>query len=113
MSFLKRKWKEIFIIILALLFIVNCNGKGNYKRKYQKQIKKTEFVKDSLTNMYSKSAMYIDSLNTVIKFRDAEIKSLKNEISIYVDQNKKLASKPVVVKVEQKVEQKDNEEKTE
>ena len=102
MDFIKRKWKEISIVVLALLFIVNCNSKGNYKRKYEKQIKKTEFVKDSLTNMYSKSAMYIDSLNTVIKFRDAEIKSLKNEISIYVDQNKKLANKPVVVKIETK-----------
>ena len=109
MSFLKRKWKEIFIIILALLFIINCNGKGNYKRKYNKQIKRTEFVKDSLTNMYSKSAAYIDSLNTEIKFRDNEIKSLKKEISIYVDQNKKLANKPVVVKIEQK----DNEKETE
>ena len=107
MSFLKRKWKEIFIVILALLFIVNCNGKGNYKRKYEKQIKKTEFVKDSLTNMYGRSAKYIDSLNTVIKFRDTEIKSLKNEISIYVDQNKKLANKPVVVKIEQKENEKE------
>ena len=108
MDFIKRKWKEISIVVLALLFIVNCNGKGNYKRKYEKQIKRTEFVKDSLSNMYSRSASYIDSLNTVIRFRDTEIKSLKNEISIYVDQNKKLANQPVVVKVESKIESNDH-----
>lgn len=102
MDKLKKLWKEILIILLTLLFVANCNAKGNYKRKYNKQIKRTEFVNDSLITIYKNAANYIDSLKTVIKFKDKEISGLENEISIYKDQNKKLANKPVIVKVEAK-----------
>jgi PBP1b-binding outer membrane lipoprotein LpoB len=103
MQKLKKHWKEILIVLLALLFIVNCNGKGNYRRKYEKQIKRTEYVTDSLNTVYKDASKYIDSLRTVIAFRETDIANLKKEISIYQDQNKKLANKPVVVKVEQVV----------
>ena len=82
------------------MFVVNCNGKGNFKRKYEKQIRKTEYVADSLNAVYKDTAHYIDSLKTVIRFKNTEISSLEKEISIYVDQNRKLANKPVIVKVE-------------
>ena len=38
MEKLKKYWKEILIVILAILFVSNCTGKGNYKRKYEKQM---------------------------------------------------------------------------
>ena len=53
MEKLKKYWKEILIVILAILFVSNCTGKGNYKRKYEKQIQQTEYVKDSLTHVFS------------------------------------------------------------
>ena len=99
MEFIKKRWKEILIVLLAILFVSNCTGKGNYRRKYEKQIKRTEFVQDSLTHMYSNSAKHIDSLNHEIKFLQQANKSLENEIAIYKDQNSKLANKPVVIKV--------------
>lgn len=101
MEFIKKHWKEILIVILAILFVSNCTGKGNYRRKYEKQIKRTEFVQDSLTHMYANSAKHIDSLNHEIKFLQQTTRSLENEIAIYKDQNSKLANKPVVVKVNQ------------
>ena len=101
MDKIKKYWKEILLVILAILFISNCTGKGNYRRKYEKQIQKTEFVKDSLTQMYANSAKHIDSLNHEIDLLKTSIKSLESEIVIYKDQNAKLANKPVVVKVNQ------------
>ena len=63
--------------------------------------------------MYSNSAKHIDSLNRVIKEKNAEINSLTKQLNIYVEQNaqlndrnKALANKPVVVNIENK---KDNE----
>jgi peptidoglycan hydrolase CwlO-like protein len=101
MDKIKKYWKEILLVLLAILFISNCTGKGNYRRKYEKQIQKTEFVKDSLTQMYANSAKHIDSLNHEIDLLKTSIKSLESEIDIYKDQNNKLANKPVVVKVNQ------------
>ena len=99
MDKLKKYWKEILIVILAILFVSNCTGKGNYKRKYEKQIQHTEYVKDSLTHVFSNASQHIDSLNGEIKMLNNEIASLNNEISIYKEQNNKLANKPVIVRV--------------
>lgn len=99
MEKLKKYWKEIVIVILAILFVSNCTGKGNYKRKYEKQIQQTEYVKDSLTHVFSNASQHIDSLNGEIKMLNKEISSLNNEISIYKEQNNKLANKPVIVRV--------------
>ena len=99
MNKLKKYWKEILLVILVILFISNCTGKGNYRRKYEKQIQKTELVKDSLTQIYANSAKHIDSLNHEIDLLKTSIRSLESEIIIYKDQNAKLANKPVVVKV--------------
>lgn len=92
MDKIKKYWKEILIVLLTILFVSNCTGKGNYKRKYEKQIQQTEYVKDSLTNVFSNASNHIDSLNN-------EIKILNKEISIYKEQNNKLANKPVIVRV--------------
>lgn len=102
MNYIKKYWKEILIILLVILFVSNCTGKGNYERKYKAQCARTEYVADSLTNVFSHASSHIDSLNAVIRMKDMEIKSLNKEISIYQDQNKKLANKPVIVKVEEK-----------
>ena len=99
MDKIKKYWKEILLVILAILFISNCTGKGNYKRKYEKQLQKTEFVRDSLVQMYSGAAKHIDSLNHEIDLLKENIKSLESEVNIYKEQNDKLANKPVVVKV--------------
>ena len=101
METIKKYKKEILLIFVTITMIVNCVGKGNYRRKYEKQIQRTEFVQDSLANMYSNSAKHIDSLNHEIDLMSNTIKSLQSEIDIYKDQNTKLANKPVVVKVNQ------------
>ena len=67
MDKIKKYWKEILIVLLTILFVSNCTGKGNYKRKYEKQIQQTEYVKDSLTNVFSNASNHIDSLNNEIK----------------------------------------------
>ena len=99
MDEIKRYWKEILITILAVLFISNCNGKGNYNRKYEKQVQMTENVRDSLTDVYGNASSHIDSLNNEIKDLNKEIMSLNDQISIYKDQNSKLANKPVIVRL--------------
>ena len=33
MDKIKKYWKEILIFLLTILFVSNCTGKGNYKRK--------------------------------------------------------------------------------
>ena len=99
MEKLKKYWKEILIVTLAILFVSNCTGKGNYKRKYEKQIQQTEYVKDSLTHMFSNASQHIDNLNSEIKLLNSEISALKTEISIYKEQNNKLVNKPVIVHV--------------
>jgi len=101
MEKIKKYWREILIVILAILFISNCTSKGNYKRKYDKQVQRTEFVHDSLKSMYGNSLSIVDSLNHEIKSRDEKILSLESQIDIYKDQNNKLANKPVVVRVNQ------------
>ena len=101
MDKIKKYWKEILIVLLTILFVSNCISKGNYKRKYEKQIQQTEYVKDSLTNVFSNAYNHIDSLNNEIKILNKEIASLNNEISIYKEQNDNLANKPVIVRVKQ------------
>ena len=66
-NWLKQNWKIILIVILAFLFMTKCSSSGNYKRAYNAQLQRTEYVKDSLMNMYSNSAHHIDSLNSIIK----------------------------------------------
>ena len=102
MEFVKKHWKEILIVLLSILFVSNCTGKGNYERKYKAQVARIEYVTDSLNHVYSNASSHIDSLNQVIRMKDIEIKSLNKEIDIYKEQNVKLASKPVIVKVEEK-----------
>lgn len=99
MKMIKKYWKEITIVILFILFVVNCTGKGNFERKYKKQVQRNEFVVDSMNNLYSESSHSIDSLNQEIRVLNNIIVSLNNEIDIYRDQNQKLANKPVIVKV--------------
>ena len=103
MDKIKKYWKEILIVLLTILFVSNCISKGNYKRKYEKQIQQTEYVKDSLTNIFSNTSNHIDSLNNEIKILNKEIASLNNEISIYKEQNNNLANKPVIVRVKQQL----------
>lgn len=105
-DFMKRHWKTIVICLLAVMFVSKCTSSGNYKRKYNKQVKQTEYVIDSMNTVYSNSSKYIDSLKHVISFKDNEIKALNEQLNIYKEQNKALANKPVVVTVK-----KDNEEK--
>lgn len=99
MDKIKKYWKEILITVLAILFISNCTGKGNYKRKYEKQVQMTEHVRDSLMHVFGDASNHVDSLNNEVKVLNKEIKSLNDQISIYKDQNSKLANKPVIVRL--------------
>ena len=101
---LKNNWKTIVIVLLAIMFVSKCTSSGNYKRKYNKQVKQTEYVIDSMNTVYSNSSKYIDSLKHVIVYRDNEIKSLNEQLDIYKKQNEALAKKPVVVTVEKEKE---------
>ena len=78
----KRHWKTGLIILLSLMFVSKCTSSGNYKRKYNKQVKQTEYVIDSMNTVYSNSSKYIDSLKHVIVYRDNEIKSLNEQLEI-------------------------------
>ena len=112
-DWIKGCWKVILIILLSIMFISKCTSTNNFERKFHKEQARVEYVTDSLSNMYSNSAKHIDSLNRVIKEKNAEINSLTKQLNIYVEQNaqlndrnKALANKPVVVNIENK---KDNE----
>ena len=105
MEYIKKHWKEILIIVLSILFVSKCTGKGNYERKYKAHVAIIEYVTDSLNRVYKNTSSHIDSLNNVIKMKDVEISSLNKEIDIYREQNNKLAKKPVVVKIEEKKQQ--------
>lgn len=102
----KTYWKTAAIVLLSLMFVSKCTSSGNYKRKYNKQVKQTEYVIDSMSNVYSNSSRYIDSLKNVIVLKNNEIDALNKQLDIYKEQNKALANKPVVVTVK-----KDKEEK--
>lgn len=102
----KTYWKTTVIVLLSLMFVSKCTSSGNYKRKYNKQVKQTEYVIDSMSNVYSNSSRYIDSLKNVIVLKNNEIDALNKQLDIYKEQNKALANKPVVVTVK-----KDKEEK--
>ena len=104
---LKKHWKTIVIILLAIMFLSKCTSSGNYKRKYNKQLKQTEYVVDSMNTVYSNSSKYIDSLKHVIVYKDNEINSLKEQLNIYKEQNvqlndrnKALANKQIIVNVD-------------
>jgi septal ring factor EnvC (AmiA/AmiB activator) len=104
---IKTNWKTILLIVLAILFVSKCSSSGNYKRKYNKQVKYTEYVIDSMNTVYSNSSKYIDSLKNTIRLQDAEISSLTQQVNIYKDQNsqlndrnKELANKKIIVNVE-------------
>lgn len=106
MNFLKKHWKNILIAILAVLFLSKCASSGNYERKYKKAVQRTEFVTDSLKEMFSKSSSLIDSLNAVISKKDIELASKDAQLSIYQEQNaqlndrnKQLSGKQVIVNV--------------
>ncbi len=108
---LKKHWKVIVIILLAIMFLSKCTSSGNYKRKYNKQLKQTEYVIDSMNTVYSNSSKYIDSLKHVIIYKDNEIKSLSEQLNIYKEQNsqlndrnKALANKQIIVNVEKETE---------
>lgn len=106
MNKLKKYWREILIGLLVILFVTKCASSGNYERKYNKQVAYNEFVVDSMNNVYSNSAKYIDSLQNAIKMKNIEISNLNEQLEIYKNQNEKLndansklANKQVVVKV--------------
>lgn len=106
MTFLKKHWKNILIAILAVLFLSKCVSSGNYERKYKKEVQRTDFVTDSLKEMFSKSSSMIDSLNVVISKKDIELASKDAQLSIYQEQNaqlndrnKQLSGKQVIVSV--------------
>lgn len=103
-SWIKTNWKILLIVLLSLMFISKCTAANNYERKYHKEQQHVVYVTDSLSSMYSHSAKHIDSLNHVIKEKNAEISSLSDQLKIYIEQNKALANKPVVVNVENKSE---------
>ena len=108
-DFIKRKWKICLIVLLAVLYVSKCTSSNNYRRKYNKQIIKTEYVIDSMNTLYHDSGKTIDSLTRIITDRDAEILSLNKQLNIYAEQNsllndrnKALANKPVIVNIENK-----------
>ena len=110
-TWVKSNWKIVVIVLLSFMFLNKCNSSNNYERKYKKEVKYVEYVIDSLNTVHSNSTYYIDSLNHVIKERDAEIGSLKKLIDVYTEQNselinrnKALANKPVIVNIENKKE---------
>lgn len=74
MKWIKAHWKEILIILFAILFISKCTSSCNYERKYNKQVEYTEYAMDSLKAVYGKSAKTIDSLTIEIDRRDLTIK---------------------------------------
>lgn len=100
MEFIKKNWKMILIILLAILFVSKCTSSGNYKRKYNKQVQYTNYVIDSMNTVYSNSSRYIDSLKHVIVLDEKTIKSLEERLEDAKVQNEQLAKKPVVVNVE-------------
>lgn len=104
---LKIHWKTIVIVLLAVMFLSKCTSSGNYKRKYNKQLKQTEYVVDSMNTVYANSSKYIDSLKNIIVLQNNEIKSLNEQLDIYKEQNtqlndrnKALANKQIIVNVE-------------
>ena len=100
MNFIKKNWKIIVIVILAILFVSKCTSSGNYKRKYNKQVQYTNFVLDSMNTVYSHSSKYIDSLKNVIALDEKTINSLEERLNDAKIQNEQLAKKPVIVNVE-------------
>lgn len=100
MEFIKKNWKIILIILLAILFVSKCTSSGNYKRKYNKQVQYTNYVIDSMNTVYSNSSRYIDSLKHIIILDEKTIKSLEERLEDAKVQNEQLAKKPVVVNVE-------------
>lgn len=99
MNFIKKNWKNILLILFVILFISKCTSSGNYERKYNKQLQRTEFVQDSMNCVYANSSHYIDSLKSVIRYNEIEIKNLNDKIVLLQKQNDKLANKPVVVNI--------------
>lgn len=104
---IKLHWKTIVIVLLAVMFLSKCTSSGNYKRKYNKQVKQTEYVVDSMNTVYANSSKYIDSLKNIIVLQNNEIKSLNEQLDIYKEQNtqlndrnKALANKQIIVNVE-------------
>lgn len=106
MNFIKKNWKIILIVLLAILFVSKCTSSGNYKRKYNKQVEYTNYVIDSMNTVYSNSSRYIDSLKGVIVLDERLIKSLEERLEDAKIQNEQLAKKPVIVNVEKEKEQK-------
>lgn len=100
MNFIKKNWKIILIIVLALLFVSKCTSSGNYKRKYTKQVQYTDYVIDSMNTVYSHSSKYIDSLKNVIVLNERTIVSLEERLKDAQKQNEQLAKKPVIVNLE-------------
>lgn len=100
MEFIKKNWKIILIVLLAVLFVSKCTSSGNYKRKYTKQVQYTDYVIDSMNTVYSNSSKYIDSLKHVIVLDERMIKSLEERLEDAKKQNEQLAKKPVIVNVE-------------
>ena len=107
MNWIKQHWKTILLILFAFLFVIKCSTSGNYKRAYNSQIERTEFVKDSLTNLYSNSAYHIDSLNILIKdlrrdslYKEDKLVSYETQISDLKKQNWALANKKIEVKID-------------
>ena len=56
MEYIKKHWKEILIIVLTILFVSKCTGKGNYERKYKAQVARIEYVTDSLNRVYKNTS---------------------------------------------------------
>ena len=98
MKFLKKYWKEILIVLLAIMFMSKCSSSGNYERKYNKQVTYTENVIDSLTK---ENNALRDTLKDIRHINE----SLRNEITIYKEQNSNLsdaAKRQVIVRVNKK-----------
>ena len=98
MKFLKKYWKEILIVLLAIMFMSKCSSSGNYERKYNKQVTYTENVIDSLTK---ENNALRDTLKDIRHINE----SLGNEITIYKEQNSNLsdaAKRQVIVRVNKK-----------
>lgn len=101
MKFLKKHWKNILLILLAVLFLSTCATKNNYRRKLSAYGVDATACIDSLENIINSKTVSFDSLLRVNEQLYKEIENLNKDIEIYKDQNEKLHNKKVTVIVKE------------
>lgn len=101
MKFLKKHWKNILLILLAVLFLSTCATKNNYRRKLSAYGADATACIDSLENVINSKTVSFDSLLRMNEQLYKEIENLNKDIEIYKDQNEKLHNKKVTVIVKE------------